>query len=64
MAAMAAVLLALGFEPALQLRYNAVDAGKILQRAARQGTVKLMQRPRRRQRGGPLDLLALQLLAQ
>ncbi|CAB4345985.1 unannotated protein [freshwater metagenome] len=61
---MAAVLLPLRLQPSLELRHNAVDAGKILQRATRQGAVELVQRSRGRKRCGAFDLLALELLAQ
>ena len=63
-AAVAAVLLALRLQPALELRDDAVHRREVLQRPRRQGAVELVQRPRRRQLLGALDLAALELAPQ
>ena len=57
-------LLALRLEPALELRDHAMHGREVLQRAGRQRAVELVQRPRRRQLLGALDLRALELAAQ
>ena len=63
-AGVAARLVALGGEPALELHDDAVDRGEVLGGAGRERAVELVQRPRRRQRLGALDLRALELAAQ
>ena len=63
-AVVAAGVLALRGQPALELHHDAVDGGEVLGRAARQRAVELVQRPRRRQRLRALDLRALELAAQ
>ena len=57
-------LVALRRQPALELHDDAVHRGEVLQRAAGERPVELVQRPRRRQRLGALDLRALELAAQ
>ena len=57
-------LVALGGEPALELRHHPVDRRQVLDRAARERAVELVQRPLRRQRRGPLDHRPLELAAQ
>ena len=64
MAAVPAALLALRLQPALELRHDAVHGCEVLERAARQRAVELVERPLGRQRLRALDLLALELAAQ
>ena len=63
-AAAAALLVAEGRDPALELGDGAVDAGQVLGGAGRQGPVELGQRPGGRQLAGALDRRPLQLAAQ
>ena len=63
-AGVAAALLALGGEAALELRHDAVDGGEVLRGAGRERAVELVQRARRRQRLRALDLRALELAPQ
>ena len=51
-------------EAALELHDHPVDRGEVLQRAGRQRAVELVQRPRRRELAGALDLRALELAPQ
>ena len=60
----AALFVAEGGEPALQLRDRAVDRGQVLRWARGQRPVELRERPRRRHLLGPLDQGPLQLPAQ
>ena len=64
MVAVPAALLALRLQPTLELRHDAVHGREVLERAARQRAVELVERPLGRQRLRALDLLALQLAAQ
>ena len=57
-------LMALGGEPALELHHDPVDGGEVLRRAGRERAIELVQRPRRRERLGALDLRALELAPQ
>src|SRR4051812_42221548 len=57
-------LVALRGQAAAQLGHDAVHGGEVLQRAAGQRAVELVERARRRQRLGALDLRALELAAQ
>jgi hypothetical protein len=59
-----AALLALRLQPPLELGDDAVHGREVLQRPGRQRAVELVERARRRQRLGALDLRALELLAQ
>ncbi len=60
----AALLLALRLEPPLELRDDEVHRGEVLERAARQRAVELVQRPGGRQLLRALDLVALELAAE
>ena len=64
MARVAARVVALGGEPALELHDDAVHRGEVLGGAGRQRAVELVQRPGRRQRLRALDLGALELAPQ
>ncbi len=64
MARVAAGVMALGGEPALELHDDAVDGREVLRGAGRQRAVELVQRPRRRERLRALDLRALELAPQ
>jgi hypothetical protein len=62
--ALAAVLLALGLQPALELGDDAVHGSEVLQRSRRQRAVELVERALGRQGLRALDLPALELAAQ
>ena len=57
-------LVALGGEPALELRDDPVDLGEVLDRAARQRAVELAERALGRKALGALDQVALELSSQ